>query len=77
MFSYGLLHADVQELDDQLEPIYNSSVWTQDVAWKTCRKRWTTETNGERESGKSVLKALHDDDDDDSVCFQMTYNYNP
>ena len=25
------LHTDMQMLDNQLEPIYNSSVWTQDV----------------------------------------------
>ena len=31
MFSYGLLYMDVQMLDEQLEPIYNSSVWTPDV----------------------------------------------
>ena len=31
MFYRGPLHTDVQVLDDQLEPIYNSSVWTQDV----------------------------------------------
>ena len=27
--------------------------------------RWTIETNGERESGKTVLAAWHNDDDDD------------
>ena len=35
---------------DQLEPIYNSSVRTQDAAWKTCWKRWMRETDGESES---------------------------
>ena len=30
IFSYGLHHMDEQMLDDQLELIYNSSVWTQD-----------------------------------------------
>ena len=25
------LHINMQVLDDQLEPIYNSSLWTQDV----------------------------------------------
>ena len=29
-FSYGPLHTDEKVLDDQLEPIYNSSVRTQD-----------------------------------------------
>ena len=31
MFSYGPLCMDVQVLDDQLEPIYNISVQTQDI----------------------------------------------
>ena len=31
MFSYGPLHTEEQVLDGQLELIYNSSVWTQDV----------------------------------------------
>ena len=53
----------MQVLDNQLELIYNSYVWTEDVVKKTCRKRWMIETNGERESGKSVLGAQHDDDD--------------
>ena len=54
-----------QVLDDQQELIYNSSVWTQDVVWKNCWKRWTIETNGGREIEKSMLAAQHDDDDDD------------
>ena len=56
---------DKQRLDDQLEPIFNSPVSIQHVAWKTCRERWTTETGGERGSEKYVLAAQHDDDDDD------------
>ena len=60
MLSYGL-HTDVQVLTDKLD-IYNSSVRTQNVVKKTCRKRWIIETNGERESRKSVLIAEHDDD---------------
>ena len=55
---------DEQRLDDQPEPINNSSVPIQDVAWKTCRERWTIETGGEKGSGKSVLAAWHDDDDE-------------
>ena len=35
----GPLHTDEQALGDQLEPIYNSSVLIQDIAWKTCRER--------------------------------------
>ena len=30
-FNYGPLHTDIQVFDDQLELIYNSSVWTQDA----------------------------------------------
>ena len=63
--SYGRLYTDVQVLDDQLELIYNSFERTQDVVKKTCRKRWIIGANGQRESGKSVLAAWHDDDDDD------------
>ena len=29
--------------------IYSSSVWIQDVVWKTCRERWMIGTDGERE----------------------------
>ena len=56
---------DEQRLDDQLQPIYNSSVPIQNVAWKTYREQWTIETDGEKGSGRSVLAARHDDDDDD------------
>ena len=46
--------------------MYNRSVLIQDVAWKTCRERWTVETSSARGSGKSMLAArLNDDDDDD------------
>ena len=54
----------MQVLDNQLESIYNSFVWTQDVILRTCQKQWMIEMNGKRELGKSVLAALHDDDDD-------------
>ena len=54
---------DEQVLGGQQEPIYNSSVLIKDVAWKTCRERWTIGTNGERVTGKSVLAARHNDDD--------------
>ena len=55
------------EHDDQLEPIYNSSVPIQDVALKTYRKRWTIEKGGEKGSEISVLATRHDDDDDDDA----------
>ena len=42
---------------NQQEPIYNSSVSIQDLAWKTSRERWTIETGGKRGSGRSVLVA--------------------
>ena len=54
---------DEQWLDDQLEPIYNSSVPTQDVAWMTSRELLTIETGGERGSGRPVLAARHHDGD--------------
>ena len=38
---------DEQRLDDQLEPIFSSSVQIQDVAWKTSRERWTGEREGQ------------------------------
>ena len=56
---------DEEMQDDQLEPIYSSSVPIEDVALKTYRERWTIETGGGRGSGSSVLTVRHDDDDDD------------
>ena len=64
MHSCSPLHMDEQRQDDQLEPIYNNSVPIHYVALKTCRKRWTIKTGGERGSGRSVLAALYDDADD-------------
>ena len=54
-----------QRQDDQLEPTYSSSVPIWDVSLKTCRKQWTIEKGGAKESGIAVLMAQHDDDDDD------------
>ena len=48
---------DEQRQDDQLEPIYNSSVPIQDIALKTSREQWVIETGGERGSGRSVQAA--------------------
>ena len=76
MFSYVSLHTDEQGLGHQLEPICNSSVLIQDVAWKTCRKQWTIETSGEREKGKSVQAAWHDDDDDDDYNVSLSIQLN-
>ena len=53
---------DEKRWDDQLEPIYNSSVPIEDVAWKTSRGRWTIETGGERWSERYVLTARYDGD---------------
>ena len=62
-YSCGPLHMDEQRQDGHLEPIYNNSVPIQDVALKTCRKRWPIEKGGGRGSGISVLAVQHDDDD--------------
>ena len=59
----GPLHIDEQRQDDQLEPIYNSSVPVQDVALKTDQKRWTIEKGGGRGLRISVLVVRHDDED--------------
>ena len=56
---------DEQRQDDQLEPVYNSSVPIQDIALKTSREWWTIDTGGDRRSGRSVLAVRHDDEDDD------------
>ena len=56
---------DKQRQSDQVEPIYNSSVPMQDIALKTYRERWTKETRGESWSGRSVLAARHDDDEEE------------
>ena len=68
MYSYGPPHMAEQKQDDQLEHTYSSYVRIQDVALKTCRKRWTIGRSGERGSGISVPAARHDDDDDCTHC---------
>ena len=55
---------DDQRQDNQLEPIYSSSVPIRDVALKTRQKQWTIEKGGKKGSGISVLMAWHDDDDE-------------
>ena len=62
MYSSGPRHMDKQRLDDQLEPIHNSSVPTQDVTWKISQEQWTIEMGGKRGSGRSMLAPRHDDD---------------
>ena len=57
--SNGPLHTDEQELDDLLDLICNSSVWTQDVVWKICLKQWIIGIYVEKESGKSVLALIY------------------
>ena len=71
-YSCGPLHTNEQRQNDQLEPIYNSSVLIQDIALKTSRKQWTIETGGERVSGRSVLAAWHDDDEIDNIVVQRS-----
>ena len=63
---------DEQRQDDQLEPIYNSSVPIPGVALKTSWERWTIVKGGERGSRRSVLAARHDDDDDDEFIYTIT-----
>ena len=58
----GTLHMDEQRQDDQLEPIYNSSVLIQDIALKTSQEQWMIEIAGERGLGRSMLAASHDED---------------
>ena len=53
---------DEQRQDDQLEPIYNSSVLILDVALKTYWAWLTIKTGGKRGSGRSMLAARHNDD---------------
>ena len=64
---------DEQRQDDQLEPIYNSSVPIQDVTLKTHRKRWTIGKSGERGSGRFVWMARHVDDDDDAQHISSSF----
>ena len=54
---------DEQRQDEQLEPMYNSSVPIQDIALVTSREQWMVEIGGERGSEKSMQAARHDDDD--------------
>ena len=74
-YSCEPLHMDKQMLDDQIGPIFKSSVPIQNVAWRTCRERLTVQMGSEKMSGKSLLAALLDDDDDNirDECIHYTY----
>ena len=63
MYSCESLHMGEQRQDDQLKPTYRSSVPTQDVGLKTCRKQWTIGKSGEKGPGISVLMVGHDEDE--------------
>ena len=65
MFSYKPPYMAEQKQGDQLEPTYSSSVRIEDVALRTCQKRWPRGRSGESWSGISMLDAWQDDDDDE------------
>ena len=65
-FSCWPLHTDEQVLDVQLEHII--SVRTQDIVWRTCRKRRTIERNGERENQENLFHSQI------RLCVKWTYN---
>ena len=54
----------------------NNSVLIQDVAWMTCQEWWIIETGGKRGSGKSMLAASHDADDDISFARESKNEHN-
>ena len=64
VFLWTPSHGQARTQSDQFEPICNSSVPIQDVVWKTYRERRAIGTSGMRESGKSMLAARHDDEED-------------
>ena len=55
---------DEQRQDDQLQPIYNSSVPIRGCNTKDLPEAMDDREGGKRESGIPVLMAWHDDDDD-------------
>ena len=63
MYSYGPPHMAEQKQDDQLKPIYSSSVRIRYVDLRTCQKQWTIGRSGKRGSEISMLAVRHDDDD--------------
>ena len=72
MYSYGPPHMAKQKQDDQLEHTYSSYERIQDVALKTCQKRWMIGRSGERGSGIS-----RHDDDDDIYIYTCKFVHNP
>ena len=66
MYSCEPLHTDEQGLVNQFDPINNCFVLIQDIAWKTCRERWTIETSGLRRPGKSAPVGRHHDYDNNT-----------
>ena len=72
--SKGELISDVLQWT-KLEHTYSSYVRIQDVALKTCQKRWMIGRSTERGSGISVLAARHDDDDDDICTHTHTHTH--
>ena len=76
LVSYVLLwtpHMAELKQDDQLEHTHSSYVRIQDVALKTCRRRWTIGRSGERGSRISVLAARHNDDKSIIICHIKWY----
>ena len=61
-FIYTPPHMVGQTQDDQHENASSTYVRIQDVALKTCRRRWTIGRSGERGSGISIPATQHDDD---------------
>ena len=64
IYSCGLL---------DMEPIYNSTVSIQNLAWKTSREQWTIETGGETWLGRFVLVAWLDDDENCAIALLNNY----
>ena len=63
---------DEQRQDDQLKPIYNSSVPIQDIALKTYLEK--CKRVSKRGSGRSVLAVRHDDDDEATKISLLTHD---
>ena len=53
----------MKKQDDQHEHTFSNYVRIQDVVLKTCLRRWTIETDGERWAGRLVQAVLDNDDD--------------